>query len=65
MARSATITPTAAVEADERIAFADAALAVAGHQVTDPDLRSILERQARHELTGDRAREAIRRRVQG
>lgn len=48
-------------EESERIAFADAALAVAGHQVTDPQLGSVLGRQDRHELTGDQAREAIRR----
>ncbi|MCI1641442.1 MAG: hypothetical protein LKI58_13070 [Actinomyces sp.] len=65
MARRTTITHAATVGAQERIAFADAALAVAGRQVTDPELRSVLERQAWHELTGDQAREAIRRRVQG
>lgn len=52
-------------DGDEHVAFADAALALAGHEVTDPELRSILERQARHELTGDEARAAIRRHVQG
>ncbi|WP_295125071.1 hypothetical protein [uncultured Leifsonia sp.] len=60
----ATARPTQA-DVDERLAFADAALALAGHEVTDPELRAILERQARHELTGDEAREAIRRHVQG
>lgn len=55
----------ATTEADDRLAFADAALAVAGHEVTDSTLRGIVERQARHELTGDEARAAIRRHVQG
>ncbi|GAB2704736.1 hypothetical protein BKA24_001317 [Microbacterium marinum] len=54
-----------AAGADERMAFADAALALAGHEVTDSTLRTILERAARHELSGDEARAAIRRHVQG
>lgn len=65
MARTITATrPTPAV-VDEHLAFADAALALAGHEVTDPALRAILEQQARHEMTGDEARAAIRRHVQG
>ncbi len=52
-------------ETDEHLAFAEAALAVAGHEVTDPALRDIVERAARHELTGDEAIAAIRRHVQG
>lgn len=65
MARTITATRPAQAEVDERLAFADAALAVAGHEVTDPTLRGIVERAARHELTGDEARAAIRRHVQG
>ncbi|PDQ36441.1 MAG: hypothetical protein B5766_00710 [Candidatus Lumbricidophila eiseniae] len=65
MARTITATRPTPAEVDERLAFADAALAVAGHEVTDPTLRGIVERAARHELTGDEARVAIRRHVQG
>lgn len=42
-------------EVARRIAFADAALAVAGHQVTDPKLRELTRRVAAEELTGDEA----------
>lgn len=52
-------------EADERLAFADAALALAGHEVTDPVLRALMERVARGEMTGDEAVVAMRRHVQG
>ena len=65
MARTTTASRPAPAEVDEHLAFADAALALAGHEVTDPALRTILEQQARHELTGDEARAAIRRHVQG
>lgn len=46
-------------EADvrERIAFADAALALAGHEVTDPYLNDLAARQARGELSGEEARQ--------
>lgn len=54
-----------AATVDERLIFADAALALAGHEVTDPQLRGLLEQAARHELTGDEAVAAIRRHVQG
>src|SRR5690625_6344887 len=43
--------------ADEAVAFADAALGVAGHVVTDPMLRDLRYRVATGELT---AEEAIR-----
>lgn len=39
------------------VVFADAALGVAGHHVTDPVLRDILNRQARGEITPDQSRE--------
>ena len=65
MAHAIATARTTQADVDERMAFADAALAVAGHEVTDPELRVILERQARHELTGDEARAAVRRHVQG
>lgn len=60
-----TVAPARAVTPEERIAFADAALAVAGHQITDPVCRDILARVAHAEMTGDEAVTAIRRYVQG
>jgi hypothetical protein len=51
--------------AAESLAFADAALALAGHQVTDPVLIEITERAAREEITSDEAVAAIRRHVFG
>lgn len=65
MARTITAARSAQAKVDERLAFADAALALAGHEITDPTLRDIVERAARRELTGDEARAAIRRHVQG
>lgn len=44
-------------DARERIAFADAALALAGHEVTDPNLNDLAARQARGELSGEEARQ--------
>ena len=49
----------------EKLAFAKAALALAGHEVTDLALRNILEQQAHGNLTGEQARTAIRKHVQG
>ena len=49
----------------EKLAFARAALALAGHEVTDLALRNILEQQACDNLTGEQARAAIRKHVQG
>ncbi|OUE22001.1 hypothetical protein BFL36_10535 [Clavibacter michiganensis] len=51
--------------AAESLAFADAALALAGHQVTDPVLIEITERAAREEITSEEAVAAIRRHVVG
>jgi hypothetical protein len=65
MSRSITITRAAIVEAEERVAFADAALAVAGHQVTDPAVPDLMGRVARDEMTGGQAVAALRRRIQG
>ncbi len=50
-------------DADARIAFAKAALALAGHQVIDPGLNDLIARQARGELSGDQARELGRKRI--
>ncbi|MCJ1674859.1 MULTISPECIES: hypothetical protein [unclassified Rathayibacter] len=52
-------------EIDRHLLFAEAALALGGHEVEDPALRAIIGRAARRELTGDEAIAAIRRRVQG
>jgi len=49
----------------EKLVFAKAALALAGHEVTDLALRNILEQQACGNLTGEQARAAIRKHVQG
>lgn len=60
--RVGAIAPT---NVQERLAFADAGLAMAGHQITDPMLRDIVERTARHALTADEAIAAARLHVQG
>ena len=44
-------------DARERIAFAEAAWALAGHEVTDPYLNDLAARQARGELSGEEARQ--------
>ncbi|SEB29695.1 antitoxin VbhA family protein [Arthrobacter woluwensis] len=44
-------------QVEERMAFADAGLALAGHALTDPRLRELSRRVAAHEIT---AEEAIR-----
>lgn len=53
----------AAVE--DRLAFADAALALAGHEVTDPTIRTLMVRVATDELTAVEAVAEMRRHVQG
>ena len=50
---------------EEHVAHADAALAAAGHQVTDPTTRALAARVARGEISGDEAVELFRRHVQG
>jgi hypothetical protein len=67
MARSTAVTDSVDVEGDaeRRIAFADAALALAGHQVSDPRLNDLIARQARGELSGDEARELGRKHILG
>ncbi|MDO5645926.1 MAG: hypothetical protein Q4G21_09625 [Dermabacter sp.] len=52
-------------EANEHLEFAEAALALAGHEVTDPRLNDLIARQARGELTGDQARELGRKIILG
>lgn len=63
--KTATVARTAAADAEARIAFADAALALAGCQVTDPRLNDLIARQARGELSGDQARELGRKLILG
>ena len=57
-------TRTTASEAEENQAFADAALALAGHHVTDPVLKDIVDQAAHHAITADEAIAEIRRYVQ-
>lgn len=52
-------------EAADRLAFADAALGAAGHQVTDPYLNELAQQQARGEISGDQARELGRKHLIG
>lgn len=65
MAQSLTASHPASTGAAHRIAFADAALAVAGHEVTDPTLRTVMKRVAQGELSGDAAIAAMRQHIQG
>lgn len=57
--------PVPESEAAAQIAFADAALALAGHQVTDPHLNDLAKRQARGELSGEEARQLGRKHILG
>jgi hypothetical protein len=52
-------------EAADRLAFADAALGAAGHEVTDPYLNELARRQALGEISGDEARELGRKYIIG
>jgi hypothetical protein len=63
--KTATVARTETADGEAVIAFADAALALAGHEVTDPAVRALMGRVARQELTGDQAVAALRRLVQG
>ncbi|AJM77321.1 antitoxin VbhA family protein [Rathayibacter toxicus] len=66
MARTlAIIRSSSPVDVEDRLVFADAALAVADHDVSDAWSRDIMERVARDEMTGDEAVAAIRRHFQG
>lgn len=47
--------------AGEHMAFADAALRLAGHELTGSAVRGLMTRVARAELTGDEAVAALRR----
>jgi hypothetical protein len=48
-------TTVTSAEVDRQMGFADAALALAGHEVTDPALRELSRRAARGEITTDEA----------
>ena len=52
-------------QAAARVAFADAALGAAGHEITDPHLDAIRLAHARGELSGDDARELSRKHILG
>ena len=54
-------TRTVTREAQRRLDFAAAALAVAGHEVTDPAYLDILERHAMDEVSIDDAIAEVRR----
>ena len=63
--KTATVARAASADADAPIAFADAALALAGHRVTDSAVRDLMGRVASDEMTGDQAVAALRRHIQG
>ncbi|MDO5094623.1 MAG: antitoxin VbhA family protein [Propionibacteriaceae bacterium] len=52
-------------EVEEHVAFADAALSLAGHSITDPVLRDLMARVARGEMNAEEAVVAMRCHVQG
>ncbi|RLP79221.1 hypothetical protein D9V34_15565 [Mycetocola lacteus] len=56
-------TTNLSADAIEHVAFADAALALAGHELSDPVLRALLEQVARGKLSGDAAVSEMRRNV--
>lgn len=47
--------PITSAEIDEQMAFADAALALAGHKVVDPSLREISRRAGLGRITTEQA----------
>lgn len=49
----------------DSILYADAALALAGHEVTDPALRALGEARIRGDVTGDEFRAEAKRRILG
>lgn len=46
-------------EIDARMAHADGVLGAAGHQVTDPEARTIIELEIAGEISGDEARRRL------
>lgn len=53
------------VEVEARLGMARAASALAGHEVTDPVLKNLVEQVAREEITAEQAVAEMRRHVQG
>lgn len=58
---SSSAVQTSEAEAQRRLAFADAALGAAGHEIDDLYLNSLAVQQARGQISGDEARELGRR----
>lgn len=58
------VEPAFGDEVARGLAFADGALGAAGHEITDPWTRELLERAARHEVTTEEAIAAVRARFQ-
>lgn len=65
MARTIAIARPTEATVEDRLAFADAGLALAGHEVTDPTIRTLMLRVATDEMTADEAVAEMRRHVQG
>lgn len=57
--------PVTPAEVERRVATADAALGLAGHQITDPVTRDILRRAAAEEITSDEAAALINKHILG
>ena len=60
-----TRTAPSQAEVDKRLSFARAALGVAGHEVTDPVLKDLLDQVAREEITAEQAVAEARHHIQG
>lgn len=65
IAHARTSPSVAETEIERRMAFADAALGAAGHEVGDPELRAISRRVAAGEITGDEAAALVRTQLLG
>lgn len=56
-------TPPTDAQVRDRVTYADAALALAGHEVADPELRALGDARIRGEISGDDFRAEARRRI--
>jgi hypothetical protein len=56
MVRVAKVEQLSGTDVACHLSFADAALGAAGHEVKDPYLRELVERQVRGDLSGEEAR---------